>query len=448
MAIQSPERRGAVPSLPKLSLPKRITHHDIDRSRVSGKAVAVIEKLRSAGFEAYLVGGCVRDLLLGEMPKDFDVATAATPEEVREVFPRVRLVGRRFRIVHVRLGREIIEVSTFRRTVDEADEHRPHLSDEGIILRDNLYGSIDQDVFRRDFTVNALYYDPVDNVVLDFCDGMADIESRTLRLIGEPEQRFREDPVRILRAIRFAAKLDLELHPDTERAIEPMCEMLNAIPPARLFDEFTKLFLNGHGRRAFDLLLEHELVEILFPLPPHGEEIARLALASTDSRLQQNKPVTPGFVLAAFLWREYLDRLDPTSPTASAHDDPASVVIAAQQATISIPRRHGWFVRDVWHLQPLLANRTSRNVSRLLEHRRFRAAYDFLMLRCEAGDAPPELGEWWTKAQELPADEVLRELPSGRRRRRRRRRSRNRPSPGNAAVANGGPMATSDGIRS
>jgi len=254
---------------------KRITEHDIDRTRVSRRAVAVIEKLRGAGFDAYLVGGCVRDLLLGKMPKDFDVATDATPEDVRHVFPRVRLVGRRFRIVHVRMGREIMEVSTFRGAVSDEDRE-PHLSDEGMILRDNHYGTIDQDAFRRDFTVNALYYDPTTDVVLDYCGGMKDIASRTLRLIGDPKTRFREDPVRILRAIRFSAKLGLKLHRDTEAAIAPMCEMLNAIPAARLFDEFTKLFLTGHGERAFELLSEHELVEILFPLPAHGEAIAKL----------------------------------------------------------------------------------------------------------------------------------------------------------------------------
>lgn len=422
---------------------KRITEHDIDRARVSEKAVAVIDKLRRAGFDAYLVGGCVRDLLLGKMPKDFDVATDATPEDVRNVFPRVRLVGRRFRIVHVRMGREIIEVSTFRRAVsDEEDHGQPHLSDDGMILRDNLYGTIDQDAFRRDFTVNALYYDPNADVVLDYCDGMKDIASRTLRLIGEPKIRFQEDPVRILRAIRFAAKLDLKLHPDTEAAVAPMCEMLNAIPPARLFDEFTKLFLTGYGERAFELLCEHDLVELLFPLPPHGEALAKLALASTDQRLKVNKPVTPGFLIAAFLWQEYLDRLESTATTATDQgDDPASTVIAAQQSTISIPRRHGWFVRDVWHLQPLLAERTSRNVARVLAHRRFRAAYDFLMIRCATGDAPEELGDWWTNAQTENTDSLLRDLPAGGPRRRRRRRGRNRRSraPANLNAANGGP---------
>ena len=433
---------------PSFSLLKRIAEHDIDRTRVSEKAVAVIDKLRTAGFDAYLVGGCVRDLLLGKAPKDFDVATVATPADVRNVFPRVRLVGRRFRIVHVRMGREIIEVSTFRRAVTDGEDHGPHLSDDGMIIRDNLYGTIDQDAFRRDFTVNALYYDPNADVVLDYCEGMADIGSRTLRLIGAPETRFQEDPVRILRAIRFAAKLDLELHPDTEAAIAPMCEMLNAIPPARLFDEFTKLFLTGHGERAFELLCQHDLVEMLFPLPPHGHATAKLALASTDRRLRENKPVTPGFLIAAFLWQEYLDRLEPAATSAPRHqEDPASAVIAAQQSTIAIPRRHGWFVRDVWHLQPLLARRTARDVARVLAHRRFRAAYDFLLIRCATGDAPQELGDWWTNAQTEDTDTLLRELPSGRPRRRRRRRGRNRPNRSPASTANGGPRAPGEVVQ-
>ena len=419
-----------MPSLP--TLPTQIAEHNIDRTRVSRNAVAVIDKLRGAGFDAYLVGGCVRDLLLGKVPKDFDVATDATPEDARRVFPRVRLVGRRFRIVHVRMGREVIEVSTFRRAMNDDDEGPgSHLSEEGIILRDNVYGTIDEDAFRRDFTVNALYYDPVGDLVLDYCNGMADIRSRTLRLIGKPEQRFREDPVRILRAIRFAAKLDLKPDPATENAIAPMCEMLTAIPPARLFDEFTKLFMTGHAERAFELLCKHELVEILFPLPPHGEALARLALANTDRRLQEGKPVTPGFLLAAFLWQEFLERSGPAMPSdagpvrhrdSQLQDDAARAVITAQQATISIPRRHAWFVQDVWRLQPLLVTTTPRNATKLLVHPRFRAAYDFLLLRVEAGDASEELARWWTEAQDTDAGELPSRTRDDRPRRRRRRR--------------------------
>lgn len=401
--------------------------------------MAVVDALRDAGFDAYLVGGCIRDLLLDRTPKDFDVATDATPEEVREVFPRVRLVGRRFRIAHVRMRREVIEVSTFRRAQDDDDAprarngcRRAHLSEHGIILHDNAYGAIDEDVLRRDFTVNALYYDPINDSLLDYCDSMADIANGTLRIIGDPELRFREDPVRILRALRFAAKLDLALHPATEAAIAPTCAMLTAIPPARLFDEFTKLFLQGHGERTFDLLRRHQLVDILFPPSLDDEAVARLALASTDQRIKVEKPVTPGFLLAAFLWREYLGRLPSNAgagqrPQSEEQEQAACAALAAQQKTIAVPRRHCYFARDVWCLQPRFEQLAQRNVAVLMEHRRFRAGYDFLMLRVELGEVPAELGEWWTKAQTVDVEELTRDLPAGPRRRRRGRRRARKP---------------------
>ena len=445
-------------------MPHRVADHCIDRSRVSANALAVVEKLRAAGFDAYLVGGCVRDLLIGRAPKDFDVATEATPEDVRAVLARTRIVGRRFRIVHVRMRGEIIEVSTFRGGRDgpgsaptqEADGvrdgadrtgARSRISANGLILRDNAYGAIDEDAFRRDFTVNALYYDPAANVVLDYCGGMADIEARTLRLIGEPAQRLREDPVRILRALRFAAKLSLTLHPRTEEAIAPAAELLADVAPARLFDEFSKMFLHGHGQCAFDLLRKHALVDVLFRLAPGGEEIARMALANTDQRVAEGKPVTPGFLLAAFLWREYCDRvqslpgqrLRKQGALAEEREEAASAVLRAQQETVAAPRRHGYFVRDVWALQPRFERTTPKNAAKLLAHRRFRAAYDFLLLRVQAGEAPAELGAWWTEAQTgdidalaearqampnlqpaVAGDRAPGEAPKRRRRRRRR----------------------------
>ena len=470
----------ALPTSRTNSLPNRITEHDIDRSHISASAVTVVEQLRDAGFEAYLVGGCVRDLLIDITPKDFDVATSATPDEVRGVFRRVRLVGRRFRIAHVRMGREVIEVSTFRRAQDadedefpvdladnglgegeddagayaEADEpaappgarEEQELSDQGMLLRDNLYGTIDDDAFRRDFTVNALYYDPIDDTLLDYCDGMADIRARKLRLIGDAETRYREDPVRILRAVRFEAKLGFTLDAETEAAIAPMSELLTAIAPARLFDEFGKLFLSGHALAAFERMRERDLIEILLPLPPHAEPIAEAALKSTDSRLAEDKPVTAGFLLAAFLWHEYLDRCDHTGPVGNGQDNArvANAVIAEQQFTIAIPKRHALFVRDVWNLQPKLEKRSPKQVQSLLEHPRFRAAYDFLMLRVDTHDAPAELGEWWTERQKQvgePAEadteqqngEASQTSPNGSRRRRRRRRRR--PGRGPSSLA-------------
>ena len=397
----------------------------------------MLRGLRRAGFDAYLVGGCVRDLLLGRTPKDFDIASNATPEDVATVFPRTRLIGRRFRIAHVRMQREIIEVSTFRRALDgEAKQpngsrvEQAHLAHNGIILRDNAYGTIDEDAFRRDFTVNALYYDPIADEVLDYCDGMADIATRTLRTIGEPLRRMREDPVRILRAVRFAAKLGLELHPHAEAAIAPTRDMLTAIPPARLFDEFAKMFLHGHGESAFELMIRYELAEILFP---HVDRpMIRQALASTDQRVAENKPVTEGFLVAALLWGEYQERIRSGAKarqSAEDRDEAACAVLAAQRRTIAVPRRHGYFVRDVWQLQPILEKRTASGVAHALAHRRFRAAYDFLLLRVEAGEVDEELGEWWTKAQTVEQPLAIEgpqraaELPAeGPRRRRRRRR--------------------------
>ena len=413
---------------------------------VSENAVAVVDELRTSGYEAYLVGGCVRDLLLGREPKDFDVATSATPEQVKEVFPRARLVGRRFRIAHVRMRREIIEVSTFRRHVDPDDEilHDNERSEQGVILRDNVYGTLEEDAFRRDFTVNALYYDPTTEELLDFVDGFDDLARKRLKLIGEPLTRFREDPVRILRAIRFAAKLGFELDAETEEAIGPMSELLTAIPPARLFDEFLKLFMSGNAVAAWNIMMRYELPEILFPVPPGDASIVTEALASTDARVREDKPVTPGFLLAALLWDEFQNRAAESATSRSAADDrtrAAHAVIAEQQHTIAIPRRFSMFVRDVWNLQPKLEKRTSRNLGKTLEHQRFRAAYDFLLLRVATGEIDPEIGQFWTDIQET-GQQNGRQTAEGsdeqkpRRRRRRRRRGRgSRPRPENPDAA-------------
>ena len=289
-------------------LPRHIEQHGISIERISKNAISVVEGLRARGYDSYLVGGCVRDLSLGLEPKDFDVATNATPEEVSDIFPKTRLIGRRFRITHVRIRGETIEVSTFRRNIDLddlSDVELDHESKNGIIVRDNVYGSIDEDVLRRDFTINALYYDPDENVVLDFVDGFEDIKRRKIKTIGEPEKRFREDPVRILRAIRFAAKLDFQFDLETERALTPLSEFLTAIPPARLLDEFTKLFMHGSAAASFALLCRFDLAEILFPLPLQSLPLVSSALKNTDRRILEGKPVTPAFLLAALLWEEY-----------------------------------------------------------------------------------------------------------------------------------------------
>ena len=395
---------------------------------MSANAVTVVKALREAGFDAYLVGGCVRDLLLGGTPKDFDVATDATPEEVKAAFPRARLVGRRFRIAHVQFRGEFIEVSTFRRgNLDEdlADSDANHRSVDGVILRDNLYGTRDEDALRRDFTVNALYFDPVDDVLLDFSDGLRDIADRTLRTIGDPKRRFREDPARILRAIRFAAKLDFQLHADTERAIEPLGELLTAISPSRLFDEFNKLFMRGHAVAAWALMRRFGLPEILFPLFENDDAIVRVALKNTDDRIREDKPVTSGFLLAAMCWPEFQRRSALSATSRNAADErlkAAHAVIGEQALTVAIPRRVTFFIRDVWHLQTRLERKTVRGI---LEHPRFRAAYDFLAIRAEVGEADTDLVQWWTEIQTklgIPSS------PASQPRKRRRRRYRGRRS--------------------
>ena len=414
----------------------------------------MVATLREAGHHAYLVGGCVRDLLLGRAPKDFDVATDAHPEAICALFPRSRPIGRRFRIVHVRMRGEVIEVSTFRSAVDAAAppvETTPgrtaHVAANGVILRDNAYGTLDEDAFRRDFTVNALYYDPEDDMLLDYCDGMADIASGTLRLIGDPPTRLREDPVRILRAMRFAAKLDLHLDAATEAAIAPAGALLADVPAARLADEFRKLFLTGHGAETFAVLERYGLDDVLFSLPQPVGEVFRKALANSDRRIHQGKPVTEAFLLAALLWPSYTERLHraaslPRAQRAEAKNLASSACFSALRQTIAPPRRHTYFVRDVWELQRLLERRTAKDVQAALAHRRFRAAYDFLLLRTQTGEVPPALADWWTEAQtwtpeqlrdqlgapgeeepgQPPADEATDNDTAPKRRRRRRRR--------------------------
>jgi len=408
-------------------LPRRIASHKIPIDRVSRSAIRVVESLRKAHYETYLVGGCVRDLLLGLVPKDFDVATSATPEEVRKVFPRARLIGRRFRIVHVRMGREIIEVSTFRKQIDHdaASNHGEHEARNGLIVRDNVYGNIDEDAFRRDFTVNALYYDPANNTVLDFVKGMQDLGSRTLRLIGNPKVRYQEDPVRMLRAIRLAAKLDFSIEKNTERAISPTGESLFAVPPPRLFDEFNKLLMTGAAERAFELLQKFNLLEILFPLSSKSTELVTMALQSTDQRIALQKPVTPAFVLAALLWNQYKSQCDASSTVGNPQEThfQAARNVIQQQNTIAIPKRHAFFIRDVWHLQLRLERRNPRSIGPMLEHRRFRAAYDFLVLRAGNAEVEPGLATWWTEIQTLNSTEQqdrISDLSPQRKRRRRR----------------------------
>jgi poly(A) polymerase len=412
--------------------------------RVSPNALEVTRVLKDAGYEGLVVGGCVRDLLLGLEPKDYDVATDATPEEVKELFRRSRLVGRRFRIAHVRYGRELIEVSTFRRAVAESQEERAH-SDAGMILRDNVYGSLEEDAFRRDFTINALYYDPHEGEILDFVSGLDDLDRRRLRFIGDPPVRIREDPVRALRAMRFQAKLECQMDPAISACLEEAAELMTAVPPARLFDEVQKILMSGQAGRAWQLLAPTPLRGALFPACNPTDELVEQAMFNTDARIAEDKPVTPGFLLAVLLWNDYAARtaeLSTAMKPAEARLHAAGDCLAEQQQIIAIPRRFTQFIRDVWHLQDRLEARLPRSIDRLAGHARFRAAYDFLLLRAEQDPELAEAAEWWTRYQDVDGagrqamvDERRGSVPSGKKRRRRRNRRRRDGAPSDGAAS-------------
>ena len=413
--------------------------HGINPSALSPAAVNIVERLRGSGFEAYIVGGAVRDLMLGGRPKDFDVATNATPEQVHGLFRGSRIIGRRFQIVHVRHGREIIEVTTYRGHHDSegAKPTTSRQSDKGLLLRDNVYGTLEEDAARRDLTVNAMYYDPIEHSVLDQMQGTEDIEKRLIRIIGEPAKRYREDPVRMLRVVRFAAKLQFDIEPNTEFEIEHCAALLSEIPAARLFDEFLKLFMSGYAHSTFLLLCEHQLLEYLFPEParqiaalPRYKRVASLAMASTDRRVRENRPVTPAFLLAALLWPAVQHRSDALIHAGEA---PAPAMNSAgQQITAdtclhtAIPKRFSIPMREMWEMQPKLERMLPRRINDLLANRRFRAAYDLLLLREESGEKLGDAGAFWTEQQKLNPDLVgsapaKEENPARRRPRRRRR---------------------------
>ncbi|UVE17046.1 polynucleotide adenylyltransferase PcnB [Pseudomonas sp. LS44] len=398
---------------------------------ISRYAVSVVERLQNAGYQAYLVGGCVRDLLLGIKPKDFDVATSATPEQVRAEFRNARVIGRRFKLVHVHFGREIIEVATFRANHPQGEEdENSNLSarhESGRILRDNVYGSLEDDAQRRDFTINALYFDVTGERILDYARGMHDIRNRLIRLIGDPEQRYLEDPVRMLRAVRFAAKLDFDIEKHSAEPIARLAPMLRDIPAARLFDEVLKLFLTGYAERTFDLLLDYGLFAPLFPAsaaalkhnPEYTERLIREALASTDDRIEQGKPVTPAFLFAALLWPALPARAAQLQargmPPIPAIQEAAHELISEQCQRIAVPKRFTLPIREIWDMQERLPRRSGKRADLLLENPRFRAGYDFLLLRENAGDDTGGLGDWWTDYQDASDSErrrMIRDLSS------------------------------------
>jgi poly(A) polymerase len=387
---------------------------DLSPDYINVNALKVVNRLTSSGYQAYLVGGCVRDLLLGNHPKDFDVATDAHPDEVHELFRNSRLIGRRFKIVHVRFGREIIEVATFRAPHSEQQTEQ-NFSDEGMILSDNIYGTFSEDSARRDFTMNALYYEPENDTIHDEVKGLEDLGKRQIRLIGDPDSRYREDPVRMLRAVRFKAKLNFDIEPATAEPLRRLGLLLRDIPPARLFEEVLKLFMTGHGERSFAVLREYDLFGWLFPdtnrllESGNGAELIRLALASTDRRIALDMPVTPAFIFAALLWQPYLEqrqrREEAGESSYVAGFEGANEAVARQLIVTSIPKRFSGPMRDIWSLQYRLPTRSGKKPETLLLHKRFRAAYDFLLLREESGENLNNLGEWWTRFQETAEDQ-------------------------------------------
>ena len=393
--------------------PKRIPKksHRIDPNLLSKNAVKVTHTLQEAGYEAFIVGGAVRDLALGISPKDFDVATNATPEQVQRLFRKARLIGRRFQIVHVTFfGKghpEIIEVSTFRALLDHAGDH---VAESGRILRDNVWGSQGEDAARRDFTINAMYYDPSSETVLDYHGGMADMQKKTLRMIGDPAKRYREDPVRMLRAIRFAAKTGFSLDSATGAPIATLGKLLQDVPSARLFDEILKLLMSGYSWAAIqglkDAGLHHGLLPLLDHILDDGEaskganSFVKLALANTDQRIQSGKSVSAGFLFATLLWPDLLKNWKANIAKGIANipalHDAMDDTIATQSSGMTIQRRFESDMREIWSMQPRFERRVGRYPYRLIESPRFRAGYDFMLLRCATGELNPAIGQWWT----------------------------------------------------
>ncbi len=417
--------------------------HNVSRRDISPNALRVLYRLRESGFGAYLVGGAVRDLLVGGHPKDFDVATDATPEQVKALFRNCRLIGRRFRLAHVVFGREIIEVATFRANADDGSGDR-ETHEGGRVLRDNVFGTIEEDAIRRDFTANALYYAIEDFSVRDYVGGFEDVQNRLLRLIGDPETRYREDPVRMLRAVRLAAKLDFQIEAATAEPIPRLSVLLAEAAPARLFEECLKLFLTGHAVASFEGLERHGLLDVLFPESAlalrsnRSGALRRLVIAGlrgTDARVANDEPVSPAFLVALLLWPAYCRALAQLQNggmhAAEAERRAADRVTVHQLNTIALPRRFSLPMQEIWLLQSRFLLRQRKRVFRLLAHPRFRAAFDFLNLRLAASNEHADDVAFWREAQHQPGDVLAAQLdvqpPAGEsngapRRRRRRRR--------------------------
>ncbi len=409
--------------------------HNISRKDLSDNALKVLYSLKNAGYDACLVGGGVRDILLGQQPKDFDIATNATPDQIKKLFRNCRLIGRRFRLAHILFGRDVIEVATFRGHHKEESEKKniSAQSKEGMLLRDNVYGTIEEDAQRRDFTINAMYYNIADYSIHDYTNGIDDLNNRLIRLIGDPETRYREDPVRMLRAVRFAAKLDMTICDKTVAPIIELSPLLRDIPAARLFEESLKLLQAGKGLNTYLMLRELNLFQQLFPaLTPFLTEeknsptelMIELVLRSTDKRINSGKRVNSAFMFAAMLWYPLVAKAQEIQDENSTYDQYESIMEAAnlmldiQVKSTAIPRRITATIRDIWQLQLRLPRRNGKRAFVLIEQQKFRAAYDFLEMRgiLEGGEVK-ELADWWTEFQDSPPphrNNMIQNLHNGR----------------------------------
>ena len=398
---------------------QRITQHGIKEKHLDANALKVIAELNANGFQAFLVGGCVRDALCGERPKDFDVATNAPLEKISKIFRRARIVGRRFPIVHVRYGRDLIEVSTFRQSMSESVVH----DQQGMILRDNAFGTLQEDAFRRDFTVNALYYDPNTNEIIDYVGGLKDIQEKRLRFIGETKVRLAEDPVRVLRALRFGEKLGFTVDNEILALLDDTAKRLDAVPPARLFDEFLKLYLSGYGEGIWRKMRSTKLAGALFPSCNPRSPLVLAAMRNTDERIKGGASITPGFLVAVLLWEDFCARRNNWQP---GDEDAAFMTLKDQQSFVAVPRRFGSFAREVWMTQDRLITRNPKSIDKVNAHKRFRAGYDFLCLRAESEPDLKECADWWTKYQIACPDnklEMIEVLPRDTKKKRRKKRA-------------------------
>ncbi len=424
----------------------------MSRQLISSSALKVLYRLNKSGFDAYLVGGGVRDILLGQKPKDFDIATNATPEQIKDLFRNCRLIGRRFRLAHIVFGREIIEVATFRGHHDSASEEEKSCkktskqSEDGMLLRDNIYGSIEEDAQRRDFTVNALYYSTKDFKIIDFANGVKDVEDRVVRLIGDPQTRYREDPVRMLRAIRFATKLDMQIAAETRAPIKELAPLMANIPAARLFEEFLKMFISGKAVANYKQLRSYNLFTYFFPaveleLNKNNELLERfimLAMVNTDKRIANDQRVTPAFLFSAMLWyplQNYIQQINANNQLApqDAFFAALSEIMPEQQRSIAIPKRFQAVMKDIWILQEKLDRREGKKAFKTFEHPKFRAGYDFLLLRSEIETSNThlaELAKWWTDFQNVSNDarvQMIKGIKSPQSTKRRSPRKRRKP---------------------